>query len=302
MFVSRCLPVSVSEMVPPVTPSLFPLRRLAAAVLLAAAAAPAASGQGTPRPDVLPIVVSVSGRAAIPLTRSDSLDRAAGQGIGVRVAVWPGRRVGLDLRLDIDRFQLRTPGTAQALGDPGRVLERGDAVDRWDWAHWERTYNNSNGVRGLDPTFDATLRPIERARTLAFGVAPALRMQTGRLAVGLSAGPVLATSRRALFLRESWARTFPSVTDSTTGEPYVYRYTFDNNAPDKTAFALGLDAGLDARIRLTRVLHAVGGVTLRHFLWQRSRTDTGLTQETIGRTKGLPFNDVLGLEFGIALR
>ena len=274
----------------------------AALVTASVAVAPGAAAQGVPRPDVLPIVVSVSARNAFALTQRDSLDRASGQGVGVRVEVWPDRRIGLNLTFDADRFRLRTPGADQALGNPGRILLRGDAVDRWDWAHWKRSYNNSNGVRGLDANFDAQLRPIERAYGIAIGAAPTLNIDRGRVALRLSAGPVGASSRRTLYLRESWARTFPSITDSTTGQPYVYRYTFDNDAPDKTAYALGVDAGLGARVRMTRMVHAVGGVSFRHFLWQRSRTDTGLEEVTIGREKGLPFNDVLGMSFGIAIR
>ena len=254
------------------------------------------------RPDVLPIVASVSARAVRPIGLRDSLDRASGQGIAVRIDVWPERRVGLRLGFDADAYRLRTPGTDQTLGRPQRVLERGDAVDRWDWAHRERSYNNSNGVRGLDSTFAAVLRPIERAGTLSFVAAPALHTDVGRVAVTASAGPVGVWSRRRLFLRESWARTFPAITDSTTGQPYVYRYTFDNDAPDKTAMALGLDAGLSGRVRLTRLFHLVGGVSYRRYLWQRSRTDSGLEQVRVGDEKGLPFNDVLGFELGIALR
>lgn len=290
----------------PVPDSLrLPLRRAACAGLLLAASAVAvrtAAAQGTPRPDVLPIVASVSARAALPLGLRDSLDRAAGQGVAVRVDVWPDRRLGLRLGLDVDAYRLRTPGTDQTLGRPQRVLVRGDAVDRWDWAHWERSYNNSNGVRGLDSNFAAVLRPIERAGTLSFVAAPALHLTAGPVAVAASAGPVGVWSRRRLFLRESWARTFPAEIDSTTGQPYVYRYTFDNDAPDKTAMALGVDAGLSARVRLTRLFHLVGGVSYRRYLWQRSHTDDGLEQVRVADGKGLPFNDVLGFEFGIALR
>ncbi len=302
------LPVMPPAMSPVTLPSAtrpFPMRAAAFAAALAtasAAMAPGAAAQGVPRPDVLPIVVSVSARNAFALTKKDSLDRASGQGVGVRVEIWPDRRVGLNVTIDADRFRLRTPGADQTLGDPGRILLRGDAVDRWDWAHWKRSYNNSNGVRGLDPNFDAELRPIERAYGLTIGAAPTLNIDRGRLALRLSAGPVGATSRRTLYLREFWARTYPSIPDSTTGQPYVFSYTFDNDAPDKTAFALGVDAGIGARVRLTRMVHAVGGVSLRHFLWQRSRTDAGLKEVTIGREKGLPFNDVLGMSFGIAIR
>lgn len=275
--------------------------RRASATALVLASASVASAQ-TPRPDVLPVVASVSARAAFPLGLRDSLDRAAGQGVAVRVDVWPDRRLGLRLGFDADAFRLRTPGTEQTLGRPQRVLERGDAVDRWDWAHWERSYNNSNGVRGLDSTFAATLRPIERARTLSFVAAPAYRITAGPVALSASAGPVGVWSQRRLFLRESWARTFPGIVDSATMAPYVYRYTFDNNAPDKTAFALGVEGGLTGRVRLSRLFHLVGGVTYRRYLWQRSRTDDGLQQVRVADEKGLPFNDVLGVEFGIALR
>lgn len=297
--------------VPPVTAPArppMPLRRPAPSAVGAAAAfalllsAPDATAQRRPSNDVLPIVASVSARGALPLGLRDSLDRASGQGIAVRIDVWPERRLGFRLGFDADAYRLRTPGTDQTLGRPQRVLERGDAVDRWDWAHWERSYNNSNGVRGLDSTFAAVLRPIERAGTLSFVAAPALHASAGPVAITASAGPVGVWSRRRLYLRESWARTFPAIPDSTTGQPYVYRYTFDNDAPDKTAMALGLDAGLSGRVRLTRLFHLVGGISYRRYLWQRSHTDAGLEQVRVADEKGLPFNDVLGFELGIALR
>ncbi len=243
-----------------------------------------------------PVAFSLRARALQPLVRADSLDRAAGAGLSVRADVWPLRRVGLALHLDVERYTLRTPGAPEQLGDPGRVLERADAVNRWDWGHWKRSYNNSNGVRGLDNTFDAVLTPEEGAGVLSLSAAPTVRVQRGRLRVAASAGLAGSFAARTLALRESWARTFPSVDSG-----YVYRYTFHNDAPDKTGFGVGLDAGLDTHLRLSRLVSLVGGVRLRHYLLRRAYTDTGLGNVRVADEKALPFNDVFGVEFGLSL-
>lgn len=274
----------------------MPLRLLALGVLCLTTAAPEVRAQAPRRATPSPVAFSVGARAARPLVRGDSLDRAAATGLSVRGDLWPQRRFGAMLRLDVERYNLRTPGAPETLGDPGRVLERADAVNRWDWAHWKRSYNNSNGVRGLDENFDAVLTPEEGASVLTLSAGPVARRSTGRLRWAASAGVAGSVGRRTLALREQWARTFPG-----TDGGYVYRYTFMNNAPDKTGYGLGLDAGLDGRFQLSRLVSLVGAVRLRHYVFRRAYTDTGLENVRLADEKALPFNDVLGVELGVSL-
>ena len=274
----------------------MPLRLLASGVLCLLLALPTVQAQAPRRATPSPVAVSVRARLARPLVRADSLDRAGATGLSVQGDVWPERRLGALIRLDLERYGLRTPGAPEVLGNAGRVLERADAVNRWDWAHWKRSYNNSNGVRGLDDNFDARLTPEEGASVLTFSAAPVARLHGRRVRLAASAGVAGSLSRRTLALREQWARTFPTVEGG-----YVYRYEFMNDAPDKTGYGVGLDAGLDAQLRLSRLVRLVGGVRLRHYVLRRAFTDTGLDNVRLADEKALPFNDVLGVELGISL-
>lgn len=269
---------------------------LAALGLLAALGPPA-------RAQYVPFVVSAQGRLNGAVGLRDSLASASGRGgVAVRADLAPARRFGVAVALAYDRVALRHPEGAMLLCYPTsvpadrcqRTMPRAYTVEEWGWDHWERLYRNE--VKSLDANYAATLAPVQDVRLLSAAVLPAARARFGRVRLSVEAGPSVTLARRTLYLDERWAKTLRGA------DGYVFDYRFRNNAPDKTGYALGLDGGLDARVRLVGRLDAVVGARYRRFLVRRSETDTGLSPRRTEDDAALPLDDLFGLELGLALR
>jgi len=273
---------------------LRPLAALALGSLALLALSDVARGQGA-----RPFAVSVQGRYSAGLALRDSLARAAGPGAALRLDVRPDARFGAALVVGYDRLSLRHPEGAQVLcyatvTPCARSMPRTYTVEEWGWAHWERLYRNE--VKVLTSNYAATLTPVQGADVYSAALLPAARLRVGRFSAAAEAGPSVLYGRRTLYMDEQWTKSFPQ------GDSATFSYRFRNNAPDKTGWALGLDAGMSGRLRLTRVLDAVGAVRYRQLLTRRAYTDNGVGEVRIEDDGALPFGDFLGFELGLSVR
>lgn len=233
----------------------------------------------------MPFHVTALGGYSQAVGLKDTLNTALGGGFTLRADVFPGRRLGLALRVGMSQLTLEHPYGEQLqcradITPCRRVLETPLTVQRWGWSHWN-VYRNS-GLVGLSAEYGARLIPVQTANVYSLSVMPSWRTSTERrFRASIEAGPVGAFSIRKMYLREEWDKNFASI-------DYVFDYQFRNNAPDKDGFGLGIEAGASARYAVFNRLDLVGGLHYRQFL--------------AGDEDALPFRGQMMVEFGLSLR
>jgi hypothetical protein len=173
-------------------------------------------------------------------------------------------RLGLQLRVGLDRLSVDQP----------------NAVEEWGWGYWELLWRNYSTIYRERDNHTGEFRPVQNANFLNIGLSPAVSFGSDRLSIRTWAGPTASYFTRVMFQEENWARFYPSI-------EHTFSYTIRNYAPDKTGWALGVEGGTAASLRMTNWLSVGAGANFRHFL----DVDPA----------AMPLNDILTFDVGFVV-